>query len=108
MREVALEQYLTGKVERLQGLAWKWVSPGNAGVPDRLVIVPHEPCPCCGAQARVAAVELKAPGQKPRSLQHRQIERLQQAGLPAGWVSSHLGVDALLASLTKPVKGELH
>lgn len=90
MREVVLEQYLTGKVERLGGLAWKFVSPGNSGVPDRLIVLPGGVC---------GFYELKAPGQKPRSLQHRQMGRLEELGVPVGWGSSHAGVDAFLAAL---------
>jgi len=38
------------------GILWKWTSPGRAGVPDRILILPG---------GRVAFVEFKAPGKKP-------------------------------------------
>lgn len=49
----------------------KFVSPGLAGVPDRLVLLK------CG---RFAFVELKAPDKKPRPIQVKRIEQLRQLG----------------------------
>ena len=48
----------------------KFTSPGWAGAPDRLVVLP---------KGKVGFVEVKAPGQRPRPLQvarHRQLQRL--------------------------------
>jgi hypothetical protein len=59
-------------------------------VPDRLILIPG---------GFVGALELKAPGQRPRSLQLRQIERLSSLGLQSGWTDSHEGVDRWLAAL---------
>ena len=53
MRERDVEKVLVDEVRRLGGRAYKWTSPGNAGVPDRMVIMPgHRPI----------FVELKADG----------------------------------------------
>ena len=52
------------------GLALKFISPGYDGVPDRIVLFPG---------GRIAFVEVKAPGEKPRPLQlsrHRLLRRL--------------------------------
>jgi len=38
--ENAIEQKFVEGVKKLGGKAYKFVSPGNAGVPDRLVVVP--------------------------------------------------------------------
>lgn len=53
MRESAVEQNIVRQVKSLGGVAWKWVSPGRNGVPDRICILPG---------GRVIFVELKRPG----------------------------------------------
>ena len=61
MIERDVERHLVRAVEKeLGGRCWKWVSPGMAGVPDRIVLLPH---------GLTYFVELKKPGEQPRSLQ---------------------------------------
>ena len=38
MRESSIESYLVRKVKEHGGLCYKFVSPGNPGVPDRIII----------------------------------------------------------------------
>ena len=71
MRESAIEAYLRDRVKELGGKAYKFVSPGNTGVPDRLVCLPG---------GRVVFVELKAPGKKPTAMQLAQQRRLAELG----------------------------
>ncbi|MBR3178400.1 MAG: VRR-NUC domain-containing protein [Clostridia bacterium] len=71
MREKTIEQYLVRKTREKGGQALKFVSPGTAGVPDRLILFPI---------ARVAFVELKAPGEKMRPLQVRRKAQLERLG----------------------------
>ena len=40
MRESSIERYLVRKVKEHGGLCYKFVSPGNPGVPDRIIITP--------------------------------------------------------------------
>ncbi len=40
MKESQIESYLVQKVREHGGLCYKFVSPGNPGVPDRIVITP--------------------------------------------------------------------
>ena len=40
MRERDIEKLLVEEVKKLGGRAYKWVSPGNDGVPDRIVVFP--------------------------------------------------------------------
>ena len=60
MREKTLEHKFVMEVKRTGGLAPKLVSPGFDGMPDRLLLLPG---------GKMAFVEVKAPGQKPRPLQ---------------------------------------
>jgi hypothetical protein len=71
MREKLTEQKLVRAVNAAGGIAVKFVSPGFDGMPDRLVLLPD---------ARVAFVEVKAMGCKPRPLQIRRHELLRALG----------------------------
>lgn len=71
MTEKEIEKILVAEVRKLGGRAYKWVSPGNDGVPDRIVIFP--------GQAPVF-VELKTESGKLSPLQRVQIGRLQKLG----------------------------
>jgi len=70
MREKTIEQKFVMEVKHIGGLALKFTSPGFDGVPDRIVLLPG---------GKMAFVEVKAPGEKPRPLQlarHRLLRRL--------------------------------
>ena len=71
MRERDLERYTTMFIKSHGGLALKFISPGYAGVPDRLVLMPG---------GKMCFMELKAPGRKPRPLQVRRIKQLRALG----------------------------
>lgn len=71
MRERDIEQILVREVKNLGGRAYKWTSPGNNGVPDRIVFF---------ADGRVAFVELKAEGGRPTKQQVVQMRRLRDLG----------------------------
>lgn len=61
MLESDVEKHLCKRVKNeLHGWALKFVSPGQNGVPDRIVLVP---------KGRIYFVETKAPGKKLRKLQ---------------------------------------
>ena len=71
MREKQIEMKLVEAVRRRGGLCPKFISPGLAGVPDRIVLLPG---------GHMAFVELKAPGRKPRPLQVVRSEQLRALG----------------------------
>lgn len=71
LREKQIEKKLVEAVRRNGGLAPKFVSPGMAGVPDRLVLLPG---------GHGAFVELKAPGKVMRPLQLRRKSQLENLG----------------------------
>lgn len=88
MLEKDVERYLVTRVQQHGGLCWKWVSPGKAGVPDRIVLLPN---------GQVSFLEIKRPGKKPSSLQLYVLAQLEQLGFRAGWADSKGAVDAFLA-----------
>lgn len=69
--EKKLEQKLVKAVRNIGGLALKFVSPGCDGVPDRLILI---------AYGKVAFVEVKAKGKKPRPIQIRRINQIKNLG----------------------------
>lgn len=79
MKESELEKILIREVREEGGRAYKWISPGNDGVPDRIVFFPN---------GEIFFIELKADRGKVGPLQEKQIERLrsfrQQAGVVRG------------------------
>lgn len=82
MKEKHLENELKKSVENLGGICWKLVSPGTAGVPDRI----------CLKAGRVIFVELKAPGKKPRAIQNRRIKQLRDQGFTVFVMDSSDGI----------------
>ncbi len=72
MLEKDVEGYLCKRVkDELHGWALKFVSPGQNGVPDRIVLVPP---------GRIYFVETKAPGKKLRKLQEWICGRIRALG----------------------------
>ena len=77
--EKELERYFTEGLKQIGCLVFKFMSPGNAGVPDRVVI---------SKSGGVYFVELKRPGGKIRKLQELCIRRLREHNVWAGVVST--------------------
>ena len=71
MLERDIEKVLVREVRKLGGRAYKWVSPGNDGVPDRIVVLPG---------MRPVFVELKAESGRLSALQKVQIRCLLDMG----------------------------
>jgi len=71
MNERELERHLVNAVRQSGGIAPKFVSPGYDGMPDRIILLPG---------GRIAFVEVKAMGRKPRLLQLHRHEMLKQLG----------------------------
>ncbi|MFB6473328.1 VRR-NUC domain-containing protein [Paenibacillus glucanolyticus] len=90
MRERIVETYLREQVKAAGGIAYKWTSPGNSGVPDRIVILPG---------GITVFVELKAPGGKPTKLQLVQHKRLRELGCDVRVIDSKEQVDSFLEEL---------
>lgn len=71
MLEKEIERRLGSEVRKRGGLYYKFVSPGNPGVPDRIIITPW---------GRVVFVELKTDKGRLSARQIWQRERLQRCG----------------------------
>ena len=71
LSEKNIESILTQEINRLSGRSYKWVSPGNSGVPDRIVILPDKP---------VIFVELKTRSGRLTPIQKVQLKRLEDLG----------------------------
>ena len=69
-RESVIESYLRKQAKYNDFLCYKFVSPANDGVPDRVLI----------GHGRTIFVETKAPGKKPRKLQERVFQRMRDHG----------------------------
>lgn len=87
-RESTLEAFFREGCEALGGKAYKFVSPGEAGVTDRVVVLPH--CP-------VWFVELKKTGKPLEPLQVLFRTWLLERGHRHAVLDSHEAVAAWLA-----------
>lgn len=90
MNEKHIEQALKHAVDELGGLCWKLVSPGTAGVPDRI----------CIYHGRIVFVELKTPGRSPRPIQRRRIQQLRDHGMNVVVVDSRAGIEEVCDALS--------
>lgn len=90
MSEKDIEHKFTAAIRNAGGMALKFVSPGMNGMPDRLVLMP---------EGRMAFVEVKAPGQKPRKLQLRRHRQLQVLGFPVYVLDSGEAIPELVETI---------
>lgn len=87
LRESKLEQRLVREVERIGGKAPKWVSPGNRGVPDRIIILPN---------GRTVFVEMKAPGKPLQPLQRKWAKTLEELRQKVYKIDSNEDIDRFI------------
>lgn len=85
--EAELERRLVSEVKRIGGQAPKWVSPGNRGVQDRIVILPG---------GRTIYVEMKAPGKQLKPLQVRWAKILRNMGHQVYKIDSNEDIDKFI------------
>lgn len=83
MLEKDIEKRLVQGVKKLGGKAYKFVSPGNVGVPDRIVVLPP---------GRIIFVELKTDTGRLSPMQTVQIKQLEDMGADVRVVQ---GIDEL-------------
>ena len=84
MRESMIERKLTRKIEGIGGKFYKWVSPGNDGVPDRIAILPN---------GRIVFVELKTDKGRLSDVQKYQQEIIRNLGCEVTTVYGEKGAE---------------
>lgn len=87
MLEKDIEKKLKKEVEKFDGMCLKFDIPGNAGMPDRLILFPG---------GRVIFVETKAPGKGLRPLQVLRFKQLQDLGFKVFKIDSMESIGELL------------
>lgn len=88
--EKDIEKWLGDQVKNLGGLYYKFVSPGNRGVPDRIIVFPP---------GVTIFVELKTDKGRTSAIQDVQIKRLQRAGAPVRVVKGRTDAERLVADI---------
>lgn len=86
MKEKDIEKYLIDTIKKIGGITYKFVSPNNVGVPDRIVILKG---------GIVHFVELKQEGKKPRKIQEIQINKIKNMGCIAFVIDSKEMIDKI-------------
>lgn len=89
--EATVEKYFKKQAEKNNFLCYKFTSPANSGVPDRIII----------GHGQTIFVELKAPGEVPRKLQIRVMEKIKKHGGICYVIDTKEKVDFLFEELLK-------
>lgn len=93
VRERDIERALVGMVKRHGGLALKWVCPGWAGVPDRIILLPG---------GKVFFVETKRPhGGEISRMQAWWAAKLQTLGFQHFFIRSRSDLYSLSAKIER-------
>lgn len=92
--ESDIEKRLVREIKRLGGIAYKFVSPGNAGVPDRVICFPG---------GSTWFVELKTETGKLTALQQTQIKRLRSLGQNVVVLYGRSQVDKFIYEIARPL-----
>lgn len=94
LSEKQIEQKLVTEARQCGGMALKFVSPSYSGMPDRLILL---------SDGKMAFVEVKAPGKKPRPLQVKRHEMLRKLGFQVFVLDD---VEDITGMLKKIMKGD--
>lgn len=96
--EAAIERWLGNRLRLIGCLYLKFVSPGNTGVPDRIIILPR---------GRIIFAELKTADGKISPIQTFRINQLQAMGCDVRIVYGQTGATALLAAIKEELNVEV-
>lgn len=92
-----VETYLVKECKQSDILCYKFVSPSNVGVPDRILIY----------KGNTYYVETKSPGEKPRLSQQIVHKRFKEHGVIVHVIDSKSGVDDIIKTI-KMKRGKKH
>lgn len=87
MLEKDIERYLTQEVKKRGGMCFKFVSPGNTGVPDRIVLTPG---------GKVVFVELKTGTGRLQPIQRYMHREMRKRGAEVDVLYGLQGVETFL------------
>ena len=96
MLERDVEQHLVKEIKKLGGKAYKFSSPSNRAIPDRL---------CCLPQGRKYLVECKAPGEDFSPLQGKVAKYLRSLSHEVFLVDTKEKVDELCKMIKEDLNG---
>ena len=97
MLERDVEKHLVKQVTKLGGKAYKWSSPANRAVPDRI---------CCLPKSLIKLVECKAPGHTFSPLQAKIAEYLRGLSHEVLLVDTKEKVDILIQIWKEEINNE--
>jgi len=88
--EAEIEKYLVRKIKDINGLCWKFTSPGTKGVPDRIVVV----------NGMTIFVELKRPlGGRIDPTQAYRVQQIRERGGTAYFINNKNQIKQLVKHL---------
>lgn len=94
IRESQIEKYLVDRVKSIDGICWKFTSPGVAGVPDRIILI----------TGHTYFVEVKAEHGRFDKLQHHRCRQIRDCGISVDIVRSKEQVDALIERILNEIR----
>lgn len=92
MLESTIERRLVNGIKNAGGVAWKFVSPGHSGVPDRIVMLPG---------GKIIFVELKTKTGALTPLQIETHNRLRALGVEVRTLYGKDYVDSFLEEISR-------
>lgn len=90
MTERDLERLFCQKIHDAGGLAWKFVSPGTRGVPDRLILFPV---------GKISFVEVKSKKGHLSALQKKRKEQIEALGFSYFLLNSKEQIKTIIESI---------
>lgn len=95
MEESRVERWVTDRIRRMGGRSYKWVSPGNEGVPDRIYLLPG---------GRIIFAELKAEKGRLSKLQEAQIRKIRSLGFTCEVIRGREGAEEFVRNLENEIR----